>query len=98
MGVVLLGLIATGRVVAGSSAEAFQEKKFDELSSTAMSDWGRLALEIQRPKWKHGETEHFILHFFRNGEKTARRSELFYDEIKEFFGNRLDLLGVQKPV
>ena len=90
------GLIGVGRLWAGPAEDSFKEKKLDDLSSTTMSDWGDLALGIQHPKWKHGETDHFIIHFFRNGERTARRCEMFYAEIKEFFGNRPDLMAGQK--
>jgi hypothetical protein len=75
---------------ASSSRDSFVEKPWDKLSDTELSDWGKLALEINAAKWKHGETEHFVVHFFRNGEMIARRSEKFYGEIREFFGNRKD--------
>ena len=91
-----LGLAGTGLIWAGPAEDSFKEKKLDDLSSTEMSDWGELAVGIKHPKWQHGETEHFIIHFFRNGERIARRSELFYSEIKEFFGNRPDLLAGKK--
>jgi hypothetical protein len=76
--------------------DSFVEKPLDQLSSREVSDWGKAALAIQSAKWKHGESPHFIVHFFRNGSKIGRRSEDFYTEIKEFFGNRPDLLGAQK--
>jgi len=94
--ILALGLVGSGLIWAGSSEDFFKEKKLDDFSSAAMSDWGDLALGIQHLKWKHGETEHFIIHFFRNGERIARRSEIFYGEIKAFFGNRPDLLAGQK--
>ena len=74
----------------------FKELPLEKLSSSAVSDWGKMALAIQPGKWKHGETEHFIIHFTRNGDKVARRSEEYYTEIKEFFGNRPDLMKWQK--
>lgn len=92
----IAGLCLTASAWAGNSTEPFKEVPFDKLSSTEMSDWGTAALALQPGKWKHAETEHFILHFFRNGEKIARRSEAFYTEIKEFFGNRPDRLQGRK--
>lgn len=76
----------------------FKEKTFEQLSNKEISeDWGKVALGISSSKkWQHGESEHFVIHFFRSGEKIARRSELFYSEIKEFFGNRPDLLKGRK--
>ena len=94
--IVVLWLAGVGLLRAGNAEDSFKEKNLDDLSSVAMSDWGALAMGIQHPKWKHGETEHFIVHYFRNGEKVARRSEVFYTEIKEFFGNRPDLLAGKK--
>ena len=93
---IALGLVGACQIWAGSAADSFKEKKLDDFSSTRMSDWGDLALGIQHLKWKHGESEHFIIHFFRSGERIARRSEVFYGEIKAFFGNRPDLLVGQK--
>jgi len=72
-----------------------EEKPFDQLSQRRISDWGVLALEIS-PKWKHGETEHFIIHFFSNGDAIGRRCEKFYADIREFFGFRHDLMGALK--
>ena len=94
--IVVVWLAGTGLLFAGAAEDSFKEKKLDDLSSAEMSDWGDLAMGIQRPKWKHGETDHFVIHYFHNGEKIARRSELFYSEIKEFFGNRPDLLVGKK--
>jgi hypothetical protein len=65
-------------------------------SALAAEDWGTMALAIQPAKWKQTETEHFVIHYFRNGDKIASRSEKFYGEIKEFFGKRPDLRPGQK--
>lgn len=71
------------------------EKPFDKLSDKRISDWGVLALATST-KWKHGETEHFVVHFFASGDAVARRCEKFYAEIREFFGFRHDLMGALK--
>ncbi|MEI6085600.1 MAG: hypothetical protein WCS70_15045 [Verrucomicrobiota bacterium] len=76
--------------------EPFKEKPLAKLSSQEVSDWGTVALAIEPGKWKHAETEHFILHFSRNGEKVARLCEQHYAEVKEFFGNRPDLMKGKK--
>ncbi len=65
-------------------------------SASAAEDWGRAALAIQPSKWKQLETEHFVIHYFRNGDKIASRSEKFYAEIREFFGNRPDRMPATK--
>ncbi len=71
------------------------EKPFDKLSDKKTSDWGVLALATST-KWKHGETEHFIIHFFANADAIARRCEKFYADTREFFGFRHDLMGALK--
>ena len=81
----------------GTSHNAdLDEKPWDKLSDKEISAWGEKALVISAPKWKHGETEHFIVHFFRSGAMIARRSEKFYGEIGEFFGNRKDRMAGRK--
>jgi hypothetical protein len=61
-----------------------------------VENWGRVALGIQPAKWKQIETEHFVIYYFRNGDKIASRSEKFYVEIREFFGNRPDRMPGKK--
>jgi hypothetical protein len=77
-----------------AAAEEFAERDWAQLSNKDVSEWGRAALELNlamHKKWKHGETEHFIIHFTRNGAKIAARSEKFYAKIRAFFGNPPDL-------
>ncbi len=90
-----VALVASG---AGGvvSDDTLLEKGWEQLSDKDLSDWGRRALGIESGKWKHGETKHFVIHYFRNGQRIATRSEAFYAEIREFFGNRADLLGGRK--
>ena len=76
--------------------ESFHQKTWETLSDRNVSDWGQTALQIQPNHWKHGETDHFIIHCFLGGEMIGRRCEKFYAEIKEFFGNRPDLLQGRK--
>jgi len=74
----------------------FDEKPFDKLSDKQITDWGQTALACNTAKWKHGETEHFVIRFFSSGDMIARRCEKFYGEIREFFGNRKDLMEGHK--
>lgn len=91
----LLLLVST--VFAAPSRNAdIDEKPFDKLSDKQVSSWGEKALAVNTAKWKHGETEHFVIHFFRSGDMIARRSEKFYGEIREFFGNRKDRMEGRK--
>lgn len=89
-------LAMAGAAFAVNPEDSFKEKAWDKLSSREMSEWGTMALAINSKKWQHGETDHFIIHYFRNGEKIGSRSEKFYGEIREFFGKRPDLLGSHK--
>src|SRR5712671_7378983 len=91
-------ILVAARVAAIEPMIVFKDKPFDQLSDKEISDdWGKLALSIKSTKkWQHGETDHFVIHYFRSGDRVARRSEEFYGEIKEFFGNRPDLLKGHK--
>ncbi len=82
-------LLAAGQVWAVEYHDLV-EKPFDKLSDRQLSDWGERALKISPEKWKHGETTHFVVHFFRRGPSVANQSETFYRKIREFFGNPSD--------
>ncbi|MCX7886545.1 MAG: hypothetical protein N3B01_04710 [Verrucomicrobiae bacterium] len=87
---------AVGRSAASQARNFYlDEKPFEKLSDKRISDWGVLALATSA-NWKHGETEHFVVHFFSAGDAVARRCEKFYAEIREFFGFRHDLMGALK--
>jgi hypothetical protein len=95
----VVGLASVLMAVSACVAEppdGFEYKSYSQLSDQRISEWGHRALGIDPHHWKHGETTHFIIHCFANGEKIANRSELFYDEIRDFFGKRPDLLGARK--
>lgn len=66
------------------------------LSSPPSPDWGRTALSINPEKWEHGETAHFVIHYFKRGQKIATRCEKFYETIRGFFGNPPDRMGTRK--
>ena len=55
------------------------EKSWDQLTNAYVSPEGKIALSINPEKWKHAETENFILHYRRvtEAEKVAR--EIEYD-------------------
>ena len=74
----------------------FQDIPWEKLSDREISDWGTLALGIEKDKWRHGETAHFVIHFFRDGDKISRRSEAFYEAIHDFFGKPKDRMEGHK--
>ena len=57
----------------------FIEKRADQLSdNTPPSAEGRLALSIKPEKWKHAETDHFIIHYRRVTEAQKVVHEIEY--------------------
>lgn len=78
------GIGTAPRSTSGQSANAppprevrLVEKPFNALSDTDPHDKGKLALSIAPEKWKHAETENFILHYRRvtEAQKVAREVE-----------------------
>ena len=55
------------------------EKKFEELSNQTPSADGAKALGINAAKWKHAETDNFILHYQRVTEAAKVAREVEYD-------------------
>ncbi len=87
--------VASALIVAPAHAVPpvpFEQKPWSQLSDRRVSDWGQDALAIHSNSWIHVETAHFIIHCFRDEDKIANRSEAFWGEIRDFFGNRPDLL------
>lgn len=69
----------------GASA-AFVEKSLEQLSDKTLEDWGKKAMA--GAKWRHGETEHMIIHFQKLAEaqRAAREAEAYYDYITKDLG------------
>jgi hypothetical protein len=55
------------------------EKKWDELSNQDVGEDGRIALAIKPERWKHAETENFVIHFRRVTEAHIVAREIEYD-------------------
>lgn len=55
------------------------EKKWDALGDKEVSEEGRIALDIAPAKWKHAETDNFILHYRRVTEAQKVAREVEYD-------------------
>ena len=96
LAVLVVSVVVSAPAHAVSFTYSFHTKSWEQLSDTNISANGRTALAIYARQWRHGETEHFIFHYGRNGDKIARRAEEFYAEIREFFGGRPDLLAGRK--
>jgi len=55
------------------------EKSWEQLSNQQVGDYGILALAIRPEKWRHAETENFIIHFRRAAEAHPTVREIEYD-------------------
>jgi hypothetical protein len=55
------------------------EKKWEELSNHDVSSDGQKALNIDPQKWRHAETENFIMHYRRVTEAKKVAREIEYD-------------------
>ena len=74
-----LGLAATGRAdEAAQGINALAEVPLSQLSDPGNTAMGQAALAVRAGEWKHAETPHFILHFFRNFVAAQAAAELEY--------------------
>ena len=65
----------------------FTETSWEKLSDQNLKTYGKAAMP--NPKaWRHGETEHFIIHFQKLAEaqRAARDVEFYYQHLKKTFG------------
>jgi hypothetical protein len=100
----LLLLIAACRVLGASPEELAQrdrcakieavDKPFDQLSHREISKAGQTALRIDASKWKHAESEHFIIHYQLSDVKNRliREAEYYYWKIQNDLKLTTDLV------
>ncbi|MFH1996024.1 MAG: hypothetical protein ABIJ27_03385 [Candidatus Omnitrophota bacterium] len=76
---------------AGAAAD-IATVQWKRLSDTDISPIGRSALALDKKKWQHAETGHFIYHFVDAdwAEIVYINAEVFYSWIKDIFGIRKD--------
>ena len=82
--VLLSGIFFAGRSFAQELPEPSRqtpliEKKWDQLSNQQVGDYGTVALAIKPEKWKHAETDNFIIHFRRVTEAHPAVREVEYN-------------------
>jgi hypothetical protein len=67
---------------------ALPEVQFDRLSDRSMNAMGQKALAVRSADWKHGETEHFVYHFFDRPTASAVsvEAEFYYRVIAKELG------------
>lgn len=60
------------------------DKPFDQLSHQQISEAGRAALRIDASKWKHAESDHFIIHYqlWDVKNRLIREAEYYYWKIQ----------------
>ncbi|MEM6821652.1 MAG: hypothetical protein AAF558_06915 [Verrucomicrobiota bacterium] len=94
----LISLVCCLCSVSYGSVDFKKDIPWEELSDRNVSeDWGKATIQLLPPgDWKHGETEHFVIHYSKDPSKLARRLERIYAIIFEFFGNPEDRMGDRK--
>ena len=60
----LFFLVAPACAEEAASLGAMPEIAFENLSDRMLTTLGKKALQVRPADWKHGETEHFVYHFF----------------------------------
>jgi hypothetical protein len=69
---------APGQDQEAAGINALTEVPLSQLSDPGDSVLGKAALAVRPGEWKHAETPHFILHFFRNFVAAQAAAELEY--------------------
>jgi hypothetical protein len=79
LSVLFLGCLAVARAAGDEPPQEvrLEEKKFETLSNRDTDPLGVKALALQPQKWKHAETDHFIIHYRRatEAQKVVREIE-----------------------
>ena len=83
----------------GSSAHAqinWVEVKAEDMDKRGLLDYAKELLAEEGDKWRHAQTDHFVMHFFANegtnfAFKVAQQSEFFYGYISKELGGAKDL-------
>jgi hypothetical protein len=83
-----------GHLEAASADELAQRKRvaqieaievpFDQLSHKAISGYGQAALKIDEKKWRHAESDHFIIHYqlWDVKNRLIREAEFYYWKVQ----------------
>lgn len=86
----LVGMLSLFAVVA--RADDWTPVEREAMDSSQLSDVARAVLDAREFKWKHAQTEHFVIHY-ENGvfaAKVARQAEFYYHHISQDLGNLTD--------
>jgi hypothetical protein len=85
---VLIVLVASACAEEAATNGALPEIPFEKLSDRMLSALGKKALQVRASEWKHGETEHFVYHFFDRPTASAVsvEAEFYYRVIAAELG------------
>jgi hypothetical protein len=61
------------------------EKPWEQISDQQLFEHGKTALGQNPSKWRHAETEHFVIHYHKriDAQKVARQAEFYYEQVKK---------------
>ena len=87
-----------GAASGGSSANTrinWVESKAEDMDQRGLLPYAKTLLTEEGDKWRHAQTDHFVLHFFANegtnfAYKVAQQSEFFYGYISKELGGAKD--------
>ncbi len=81
-------LLVLGASLRAENPGALPEIAFERLSDRSLSALAQRALKVRTAEWKHGETEHFIYHFFDRPTASAVsvEAEFYYRVIAKELG------------
>ena len=85
---VFLFLVASACAEQATTIGALPEISFESLSDRMLTLLGKKALQVRASDWKHGETEHFVYHFFdrATASSVAVEAEFYYRVIAAELG------------
>lgn len=74
----------------------WEEIKFADMDKKGLLPYAKTLLDEEGDKWRHAQTEHFVMHFFASegtnfAWKVAQQSEFFYGYISKELGGAKDL-------
>jgi len=61
------------------------EKPWEQITDQKLFDHGKTALGQNPSKWRHAETEHFVIHYHKriDAQKVVRQAEFYYEQVKK---------------
>ncbi|MBU0677430.1 MAG: hypothetical protein KJ626_04870 [Verrucomicrobia bacterium] len=78
-----------------SGSDVWNEVSADRMDTKELSDRGKEAMSMPGLKWRHAQTDHFVVHYEHGifARKVARMAEFYYDFISQDLKCKKDLLA-----